>query len=106
MPLSQLAKTFFKANSILPLYSSHLYATNCWSCKRLFDEKQSKKLVCPCAKEVIQPPRSNFNYFELFNLPEDFNINQKDLTRSFRDLMRVLHPDKFTTKSQVCLNKL
>ncbi len=106
MPFSQLIKkvaitSFFKANSILPLCSTQLYATNCWSCKRLFDEKQSKKLVCPCSKEIIQPVNKNINYFELFDLPINFNIDQKVVTRSFRNLMRVLHPDKFTMKSEV-----
>ena len=97
MPFVQLTKKAFKLNSIV----SHLYATNCWSCKRIFDEKEAKKLVCPCKKEIIQPPDASLNYFELFNLETNFSINQKDLTKSFRDLMRVLHPDKFTNKSDV-----
>ena len=102
MPFSQLIRNEFKLNSIC----SKFYATNCWSCKRVFNEKETKKLVCPCSREIIQAPDKNLNYFELFNLNASFSINQKDLTKSFRDLMRVLHPDKFTNKSNVKFFKL
>jgi hypothetical protein len=100
MPLRNLISNGLKLTSIC----SNFYSTNCWSCQRVFNEKEAKKLVCPCSKEIIQAPNKNLNYFELFNLDASFNINQKDLTKSFRDLMRILHPDKFTNKSNVNLS--
>lgn len=112
MPLSQLMKKVSlsainssnRINISFPIYSTQLYATNCWSCKRLFDEKQSKGLLCPCSKAIIQPVNSKINYFELFNFPIEYKINQIELTRSFRNLMKLLHPDKFSNKSEVSID--
>jgi molecular chaperone HscB len=41
------------------------------------------------------------NYFEIFGLSVDFNLNKKELTKSFRQLMRKLHPDLFAHKNEV-----
>ena len=35
------------------------------------------------------------NYFELFSLPVDFDVNSSDLNANFRQLQKVVHPDKF-----------
>lgn len=39
------------------------------------------------------------NYFELFGLPIDFVIDQQSLNRHYRDLQRVIHPDRYATAS-------
>lgn len=35
------------------------------------------------------------NYFELFSLPVSFDIPEKELTRSYLNLQRQFHPDRF-----------
>jgi len=35
------------------------------------------------------------NYFELFDLPVSFEIDQSQLAERYRELQRTLHPDKF-----------
>ena len=44
---------------------------------------------------------SNFqkNYFELFELPQDFDLDERLLGERFRQLQGQLHPDRFTGQS-------
>lgn len=39
------------------------------------------------------------NYFELFELPVQFDVSQDHLDKRFRSLQRFLHPDKFASAS-------
>jgi molecular chaperone HscB len=39
------------------------------------------------------------NFFELFGIPETFDIDSKDLKRRYQDLQRQFHPDKFSNAS-------
>lgn len=39
------------------------------------------------------------NYFELFELPVQFDVSQDHLDTRFRSLQRILHPDKFASAS-------
>ncbi|CAL4044110.1 Fe-S protein assembly co-chaperone HscB [Buchnera aphidicola] len=41
------------------------------------------------------------NYFELFNLPEKFNIEIVELSKKFHQLQRKFHPDLFNTQSEL-----
>ena len=40
------------------------------------------------------------DYFTLLGIKASFDINQNELKKNFTSLQRVLHPDKFATKSQ------
>lgn len=77
--------------------------SNCWSCNRLLTEKQSKKFFCPCHLKKILPVNLSNNYFELFDLNVDYDVDKQKLKSKFRELMRQLHPDLFTLKSQVLI---
>ena len=35
------------------------------------------------------------NYFELFSLPVDFDVDSSSLSVTFRELQKAVHPDKF-----------
>ena len=39
------------------------------------------------------------SYFALFELAQDFDINQADLTERYRELQKQLHPDRFAGAS-------
>ncbi|MCY4641455.1 MAG: Fe-S protein assembly co-chaperone HscB [Gammaproteobacteria bacterium] len=39
------------------------------------------------------------NYFELFGLPEGFEMDQEELTSKYRAFQGALHPDRFSGKS-------
>lgn len=39
------------------------------------------------------------SYFQLFNLPEEFQIDLKQLKNQYRSLQRQYHPDRFAHKS-------
>lgn len=74
---------------------------NCWSCNRVLNKNEIKSQFCPCTEKKILPVNKNLNYFELFNMKIDYNLDKSTLTKNFRQLMRKLHPDLFTQKSEV-----
>lgn len=76
---------------------------NCWSCHRELTKKQANQFFCPCECKKILPISSNVNYFELFDLETNYTVDTSRLTSKFRVLMRKLHPDLFTLKSEVNL---
>ena len=41
----------------------------------------------------------NQNHFELFGLPQDFNVDAAALDARYRELQREVHPDRFATAS-------
>lgn len=97
------AENRFKQLLILPVYENtfNIKNYNCWSCNRKLNEKEYKSPFCPCEK--ILPTNKNINYYELFNLDIDYNIDRANLTKRFRQLMRKLHPDLYTQDSEVFL---
>ncbi len=40
------------------------------------------------------------NYFELFGLPVAFEIDKQKMAESYRELQKVVHPDKFASGSE------
>ena len=40
------------------------------------------------------------NYFELFNLPEKFQIDSVKLQENYRSIQKEIHPDRFATSSE------
>lgn len=40
------------------------------------------------------------NYFSLFRLPEQFQVDTADLSRAYQTLAQITHPDKFATSSE------
>ena len=40
------------------------------------------------------------NYFELFNLPEKFQIDLEMLQKNYRAIQKEIHPDRFATSSE------
>ncbi len=40
------------------------------------------------------------NHFELFGIPVGFDLDLEDLARRYRDLQRVVHPDRFVNATE------
>ncbi|KAJ8929653.1 hypothetical protein NQ314_017636 [Rhamnusium bicolor] len=69
---------------------------NCWNCGA---ERKNISLVF-CEKcNMIQNPHEKENYFKVFDIQEKFNIDQQLLRSKFRKLQSLLHPDKFSNRT-------
>jgi len=64
---------------------------DCWSCKA---DGTAGEVFCPGCRK-IQPVGRGEDYFSILGLPRVFALDAHDLERSFRDLSRHLHPDRF-----------
>lgn len=95
-------------------------STNCWNCHRPIDVlKPGTKESFFCSNcGSLQKISGNYvswsiwlqtvdlflkiistqNYFVLFGIAQQFQVNQNELTKNFRDFQSVLHPDKFSRK--------
>ena len=47
---------------------------------------------------IVPPPRG-IDYFAVFGLERTFDVDTGDLASTYKSLQRLLHPDKFTLKS-------
>lgn len=105
IPLNENVILSSRINFALKKSQTSALNYNCWSCDRHLNENEFKLFFCPCSKSKILPPVNNWklqrNYFEIFGLSVDFNLNKKELTKSFRKLMQKLHPDLFAQKDEV-----
>lgn len=61
----------------------------CWSCQ---NEAGDASFCALCGK--IQPGRPR-DAFQLFGIPPRFHLEEAALEKSYRDLSRKVHPDKF-----------
>jgi molecular chaperone HscB len=64
---------------------------HCWSCKTTEEEPTP---FCPSCRK-IQPVGRTEDYFSLLGLPRQFSLDLHELERRFRELSRILHPDRF-----------
>lgn len=52
---------------------------------------------------ILTPPKQGFclmNYFELYNLPEQFEIDLCKLKQHYQTLQKLTHPDRFASASE------
>lgn len=74
-------QTYFNLNSI------------CWKCGK----QRKENLFCDKC-QIIQKPPEKQNYFNIFGIEENFNLDAVHLRNRFRQLQSLVHPDKFTNK--------
>lgn len=75
--------------------------TKCWSCSVPLPGRRPADTAIFCTEcGTIQdlPERSADEYFALFGLERAFALDVAALTRKFRQLQSVIHPDKFSNK--------
>ncbi|ESN96100.1 hypothetical protein HELRODRAFT_135084, partial [Helobdella robusta] len=68
----------------------------CWKCGRSI-EPDMEQYFCVCG--VVQPPLEHRSFFQIFGIKEDFDIDLKYLNEKYRKLQVILHPDKYSQKS-------
>eukprot|EP00887_Chlorella_sp_A99_P007239 scaffold2.g7239.t1 len=71
---------------------------HCWQCGTPLPEQQH--FFCPSC-DSIQPADPDPQYFPVFGLEPSFDVDVGGLERRYRDLQRRLHPDKFSTASEL-----
>ncbi|XP_016964965.1 iron-sulfur cluster co-chaperone protein HscB [Drosophila biarmipes] len=68
----------------------------CWNCQNKSDLKQN--MICSDCGH-LQDVNSTINYFELLSFPTKFSLESQKLTKSFRQLQTLVHPDKYNNKT-------
>jgi molecular chaperone HscB len=62
----------------------------CWSCEK----NAGDGMLCPgCG--AVQPPDRSADHFHVFGLPRKFDLDLADLERRYKEMTKVLHPDRF-----------
>ena len=55
---------------------------------------------CPAGGRFFDMLDFSKNYFELFGLPVDFIVDNQALAERYRELQRVIHPDRYANASE------
>lgn len=58
-------------------------------------------LFCKNCSLIQSSEQQDFNFFELFDIPDQYDIDTLQLTLKFRKLQNLIHPDKFSNKTEV-----
>lgn len=69
----------------------------CWNCGK---KRDADKEIFFCFCGAILPPSDRSTYFDLLGMKQSFELDTELLTKKYKDLQRILHPDKFSQKSQ------
>lgn len=69
---------------------------SCWNCSEVLGKADFICRRCESPQQVSH----KLNYFEVFNEVQKYDIDANKLQGTFRNLQRLLHPDKFATKSE------
>jgi molecular chaperone HscB len=62
----------------------------CWSCQKAAGDG----MLCVHCK-AVQPPDPKTDYFRVFGIPTAFDVDAADLERRYKEMTKVLHPDRF-----------
>lgn len=66
----------------------------CWKCK----EANQAPVCVSCG--MIQPPMQK-DFYEIFALERRYFIDENEIEKSYRKLSRILHPDRWRSKSAI-----
>jgi len=70
----------------------------CWQCGQNINDV-TERYFCDCG--VVQPPVAERSYFDVMGIKETFDVDLTELAEKYRDLQRILHPDKYSQKCDV-----
>ena len=77
---------------------SGCHPSACWNCHHKLGRRHNKSQFFCDSCHKIQYPTCD-NYFELFEQPKSFNIDLPKLDKTYQQLQRKVHPDRFYSKS-------
>ncbi|KAG7201742.1 hypothetical protein KM043_004464 [Ampulex compressa] len=49
---------------------------------------------------ILQEPPENLNYFDIIGINKSYDVTIKEIHDKYRELQKLLHPDKFSTKTE------
>lgn len=74
---------------------THDHTDTCWACGAPMG---CCKFFCDCGK--IQPVVGHCSYFDTFHLPRTYDLDVKALEKTFFELQKDMHPDRYGQKSR------
>jgi hypothetical protein len=96
----KIRKFFFTTNNL-----SLVKEKICESCKV---KKLENKYVCGMCKTIRDIRPSHFlnklNFFSVFNMNSEFKIDKGELDKQYKELQKVIHPDKYALSDEVSSN--
>nr|XP_012141878.1 PREDICTED: iron-sulfur cluster co-chaperone protein HscB, mitochondrial isoform X1 [Megachile rotundata] len=69
--------------------------SKCWNCDFMY----KSELFCSKCK-VLQEPPENLTYFDIMGIPKSYDVTVTEIQNKYKELQKLLHPDKFSTKSE------
>lgn len=67
----------------------------CWNCNYMY----KSELFCSKCKALQELPQ-NLNYFDIIGIRKNYIVTNEEVHKKYRELQKVLHPDKFGNKSE------
>jgi len=59
-----------------------------------------------CAKcKVLQELPQNLTYFDIIGIKEDYDVTNEEIQKKYKELQKMLHPDKFGNKSEASIHR-
>lgn len=80
-------------------YSNTSHILKCWNC----NYPHTSTLFCSKCK-VLQELPEGLSYFNMMGVKEHYNVELQEVHDKYRELQKILHPDKFGNKSKVRIN--
>ncbi|KAK8821826.1 hypothetical protein WA556_002271 [Blastocystis sp. ATCC 50177/Nand II] len=74
--------------------------TMCWNCHHFTDCHDRFCPTCHKIQPVYSVEEGGCNFFQLFGLPETYDIDPAKLEANFKNMQKVIHPDLFSSKSE------
>lgn len=76
-------------------YSSDSVPPKCWNCNFVY----KSDLFCSQCKSLQEMPE-NLNYFDILGVKFSYNVNNNEVHDKYRQLQKMLHPDRFSNKTE------
>ncbi len=86
-------KVWQKFYLVLTLFITFNAFFQCWKCHTDLAKDSSSIFNCPGCKSMRHP--ENYNYFQVFDIHQSYDIDIKDLSERFKALQKMFHPDIF-----------
>ncbi|CAD1476767.1 unnamed protein product, partial [Heterotrigona itama] len=69
--------------------------SKCWNCNFVY----KSDLFCSKCKVLQEPPES-LTYFDIIGISRSYDVKITEIQKKYKELQKLLHPDKYSTKSE------